>query len=297
MSPRRLSTLALILTVTIWASTFVVTKWVLDEAGPFTVTALRFLIGFAALLLPAWRQGFRFHQVLQPAMIRYGMTGIVLFFGLQNLGLLFTSAGNAALISAALPGAAAVISYYLLGEKISRLRLAGIALSVAGVLLVSGARPESAGPLTLLGNGLILGSMLAWAVYAVQGKKLPATTPALVATTASMGAGLLVLIPAAGVELALQGLPALSPAGLLSLLYLGCGASALTLFLWNYAIRHVDASAASLYPNLIPLAGLLFAWAGGEPVTPVQVLGGALAMAGVWLSERQVLAEPPIPDR
>lgn len=286
MSQRRISTLCLVIAVLVWASTYIVTKRTLQEAGPFTVTALRFLIGLAALWLPARRQGFRVRQALHPAMFAYGMTGIVLFYCLQNLGLMFTSAGSAALINAALPAATAVLSYALLRERLPRARLAGMGLSIAGVLLVSGVRPASDGALALAGNLLVIGSMLAWALYTIQGKRLKVDFPPLVVTTASMASGLLILIPLAAAEMAVSGLPTLSATGWLSLLYLGCGASALTLFLWNYAIRHVDATAAALYPNLIPAAGLLFAWVGGEAVTPLQMAGGALAMAGVWLSER-----------
>ncbi len=38
------------MTMTVWGSTFVVTKAVLDEAGPFTITVLRCGIGLAVLL-------------------------------------------------------------------------------------------------------------------------------------------------------------------------------------------------------------------------------------------------------
>lgn len=292
LTPRRLSTLLLILTVFIWASSYIITKRVLQEAGPFTVTVLRFCIALATLIIPARRQGLRLRMLFRPDMVRYGLTGIALFFGLQNLGLTLTSAGSAALINAALPAATAVLSFYILREQLPPLRIAGIALSVSGVLLVGGVQPAAAGPWALAGNALVAGSMLAWAIYTIQGKRLPAEYPPLVATTAGMGAGLLMLLPLAAVELWTGGLPTFSSPGLLALLYLGCCSSALTLFLWNYAIRHVDAAAAGLFPNLIPPVGLLLAWAGGEPVGQVQLAGGALAMTGVWLSERQAHVRP-----
>jgi hypothetical protein len=50
VSGRRLAVLALVVTMTIWGSSFVVTKLVLDEAGPFTVTVLRFGLGLLVLL-------------------------------------------------------------------------------------------------------------------------------------------------------------------------------------------------------------------------------------------------------
>lgn len=290
MDHRRLSSILLLFTVLIWASTYVVTKQVLHEAGPFTVTALRFVTGFAALFWPAWRQGFRLRQIFAPAMLKYSLTGIVLFYSLQNLGLTFTTAGNAALISAALPAAAALLSVWVLRERLSGYRLAGLALSIVGVVLVSGATPAGGGLLAMAGNALVAGSIFSWAVYTIQGKRLNWDQPALVVTAASMGAGLLTLVPLAVAEMGYQGLPGLSLPSWLALLYLGCGASALTLLMWNYAIRHVDAMVAAVYPNLIPIIGLLFAWAAGEPISALQLVGGSLAMVGVWLTERHLPA-------
>jgi drug/metabolite transporter (DMT)-like permease len=51
----------------IWGSSFVVTTLVLDEAGPFAVTLLRFGLGLLVLLPFAYRRGFRFRLALEPA--------------------------------------------------------------------------------------------------------------------------------------------------------------------------------------------------------------------------------------
>src|SRR5215212_5650497 len=56
---RRLAVLALVVTMAIWGSSFVVTTLVLDEAGPFAVTLLRFGLGLLFLLPFAYRRGFR----------------------------------------------------------------------------------------------------------------------------------------------------------------------------------------------------------------------------------------------
>jgi drug/metabolite transporter (DMT)-like permease len=45
--------------------------------------------------------------VVESTFVLFGLTGVVLYFGLQNLGLVFTSAGNAALIQAGVPAVAA----------------------------------------------------------------------------------------------------------------------------------------------------------------------------------------------
>lgn len=105
----RLAILALVVTMAVWGSSFVVTKLALDEAGPFAVTALRFGIGLSVLLPFAYRRGFRFRLVLEPTFLLFGCTGVALVYGLQTLALVFTSAANTALISAGVPVVAAVL--------------------------------------------------------------------------------------------------------------------------------------------------------------------------------------------
>jgi drug/metabolite transporter (DMT)-like permease len=110
-----------------------------------------------------------------------------------------------------------------------------------------------------------------------------------VATAASFAAGLLFLLPLAVGEVVIFGAPELGAPGWIVLAYLGAGASALPIFLWNYALRHVPASAAALYINLVPVVGLVSALLVGESVGAAQLLGGMLAVAGVLLGE----AVPP----
>ena len=290
---RRLAVLALVVTMAIWGSSFVVTTLILDEAGPFAVTLLRFALGLLFLLPFAYRRGFRLRLVLRPAFLLFGFTGVALVYGLQTLALVFTSAANTALISAGVPVVAAVLARAFLKEAIPPARLFGIGLSVLGVGLVSGATPPGAvfSWTVLLGNVLMVGAVVAYGAYAVQGRVLRGGKghPAVVATAASFAAGLLFLLPPTAVEVVLLGAPDLGAQGWIVLAYLGAGASALPIFLWNYALRHVPASAAALYINLVPVVGLLSALLVGERVGAVQLIGGGLAVVGVLLGE----AVPP----
>ena len=65
----------------------------------------------------------------------------------------------------------------------------------------------------------------------------------------------------------------------------------MTLFLWNYALRYVEASAATVYVNLIPVVGLILALALGETTSVLQILDGIIAVSGVLLSEAAVRKE------
>lgn len=187
---------ALILTVTIWGGSFAVTRSLLAEVGPFTASVLRFFIAWLFLAPFAYRRGYRLSLALRPTFLRFGLTGIALFTALSNMGLVFTSASSASLIQAGIPAVTTLLSVLLLKERVSRLQLPGIALSVVGLLFVTDIHMDNQGSESLLGNLLVIGSIFAWATYTVQGKKLISASQSwLIITTASVSAGLLFLLP------------------------------------------------------------------------------------------------------
>src|SRR2546422_8688600 len=154
--------IALILTAIIWGSALVVTKSLLQEIGPFTAAVLRFLIAWVILAPFAYRQGYRLSFALRPTFLLFGLTGIALYTAMTTLGLVFTSAGSAALIQAGIPAVTTLLSVLLLKERVSRLQLLGITLSVAGLLLVTGVSLGREGSTPLVGNLLVVGSVLSW---------------------------------------------------------------------------------------------------------------------------------------
>jgi drug/metabolite transporter (DMT)-like permease len=93
------------------------------------------------------------------------------------------------------------------------------------------------------------------------------------------------LVPAALVEAAFRGTPAIGLAGGTRIVYLGALASAGGFLLYSRALRDMDASQVGTFINLVPVVGVatgvVFL---GESVTPLALLGGALVLLGVWVS-------------
>lgn len=290
---QRLAVFALLLAMILWGSVFVATKEVMGEAGPFTVAAMRFVIGFAVLLPLARREGFRARLVVSRAYLLFGFTGVFLAFGLQNLALLFTSAGSAALIIAMQPAAVVLMGMLFLRERLPIARLLGVGLAIAGVMMVSGVAFAGGGADMLLGNALMAGAVLAYGAYAAQGRVLGANHPPSLTTAASFGAGLLFLMPFMAGEIYLNGVPEMGTQGWLILLYLGVSTTAATFLLWNYALRHLEAGAAGLYFNLVPVTGLGFAILFGGHVGLMELVGGALAISGVLVGDYIVRKRTP----
>jgi drug/metabolite transporter (DMT)-like permease len=73
--------------------------------------------------------------------------------------------------------------------------------------------------------------------------------------------------------------------GWLAVLYLGLLASATANLVYNWALMLLDASQTATFINLVPIAGVAIAVLFlGEPMLAMQLVGGAVALIGVWLA-------------
>ncbi len=287
MSRRLIGALAALGAALIWGLTFVPSKVAMAEMGPFTLAVLRFSIALLVMVPVAslsWAAAGRYRLPWRTLAL-LGATGVTLYFGLQNLSLARTSASDAGLIAGSVPAITAALSALVLKERIGRTRLLGILISVAGVAGVALAGTSSGTPGTLAGDLLMVGAALSWAVYTMLIKKSGSRMPEILLLACTTAFGTLFLLPGAAAEVAASGFTPLSPTGWLSLLFLGLFGSGASFFLWNSALRNLDASEAATYINLVPVitvasaATLL-----GEQPAPAQMAGGALVILGVYLA-------------
>jgi drug/metabolite transporter (DMT)-like permease len=214
-----------------------------------------------------------------------GFTGVFLVYLCQNVGLQHTSAANGALIHGGIPVFAALIAAPVLRERLTWARSIGIAASLAGVagVVLMGGGPAVGR--SLAGDALLLASGIALAAYFVLCRRTFPNGNSLALVAGVTRYGVLFLLPASVVELLVVGMERPTPGNLLGLLYLGVAASALAFVLWGHGLRHLEAAQATVFANLNPLVGLVVAaLLLGEPVTPTQLGGGLLIVAGVWIA-------------
>lgn len=284
---------AILVAVSLWGPSFVATKVALREAPPLTVAFLRFLVA-SCFLYPLWRNSNEraaLHTISRRQLALGGLVGVAFYFILENLGLLLTTASDAALLMAVIPVACLIAEAVWFKQAIPWRRGLGILISILGVFLVVGQAPTLGGGSQLLGDVLVIAAALCWAVYSLLGRTLN-QYPQLTVVTHQTIYGMLMLFPFALLESA--GWQRLSLAGSLSILYLGVMCSAVTYLLYNYALRGLAASQVSTFLNLVPVIGVITAMLVlGEHVQFIQVLGGAVILAGVIVSTQ---AQPPSSD-
>ncbi len=292
------SILMLLVTMVIWGSTFVVTKGVNDQVLPFTLAFVRVAIGalvlFAFALVRQARGGSHTPWSALPwgTIVTMGMVGVALYYAVFNYSLVYTSASQGALVQSCIPAMTALVAVVWLREHASPLRWAGIALSMIGVLIVfSGSGAQSGGSATLLGNVLMFISAVLWGVYTSMAKRV-ATHDAMQVTAGIIGAGAVLLLPLAAFEVAAEGIPSVNLRGWLGMVYLGVGASGVGYMLYSAALKHVDASEAGVYTNLIPIVGVITGVLLGDPLSARAIVGGGVVLFGVWLTSRQPAATP-----
>jgi len=288
---RRLTLYALVLiTVGLWGSSFPLTKMALEWMGPSSIAFVRWAI--TTLLMVGWLvTAGRLHAIAglwcaeKRSVIWVGLTGITLFYALENLALKYTTAINAGVLSNLTTVFMVLIGMLWLHERLVTAEWVAVVMAFLGAVLVS----QGAGHLTISSSGLggdllmVVATCFA-AVYSVGGKRLVATYPPDIVLTAIAAAGTLFLLPLAIWEGLTLALPLTA---WLILLVLGSGSGAVANLFWMQILSRMDASRAGMTLFLIPvfstaLAVLIL----HEPLT-LTILGGAvLVLLGVAIVER-----------
>ncbi|BAK44639.1 DMT family transporter [Eggerthella sp. YY7918] len=292
-----------LLTVLVWAVTFVSTKVLLVHLTPIEILFFRFIIGFVALALLRPRRLHLSGFAQEKWFIFAGITGVTLYYLLENIALTFTTASIVGVVVAAAPLFTGLISAIALKERLRAPFFVGFVVAMAGVCLVSFAGGVAAsggvegtaeiigglGEAGLLGVGLALAAAATWAVYSVVTKKISTFGyDSILVTRRTFAWGLLFMVPTLpflGFSPDWASLAAPEMWG--NLVFLGLGASALCFVTWNLAVKELGPVKTSLYIYLVPaLTVLASAAILGDPLTPPVIIGVLLTIGGLLLSER-----------
>ena len=295
MSPisRPAAALLLLAAMTLTGANVAFGKAVVAEFPIYVFVLFRFVVASAALLLIVGAEGGPKLREMMPGQQRdlflMSLLGMVGFTVLMFEGLKRTAAADAGIITATLPAVVALLGVIVVGDRLSRMQTAAVALAVAGLVLVHTTGAAS-GTSTVLGNLLVGGAVLCEASFVLLGKRLaPPYRPLRLALGANL-VGLALSLP-----LALMELPAFDPASVrpqmwaLGIWY-SLAASVICLWLWYRGLPYVETWLAGLATAAIPVAALgMSALYLGETIGPAKLAGAALVIAGIVLGS---LASP-----
>lgn len=205
------------------------------------------------------------------------------------IGIPKTLAGNTALILSVTPMWTALLAWLWGIEKLQKLAWIGLAMTCLGAVLVAfGPAKMDLGAEYLHGNLLILLASFMWALASVLSKPLfEYITPTRLAFLSAV-----VTLP---LHYAIAGRETMKSIGVVladtealgCVVYSGLFSTGFAYALWNYGVRKVGPSHASIYQNFVPVIALSSGWFMlGEVVTGAQIPGGVLILAGLVLMRR-----------
>jgi drug/metabolite transporter (DMT)-like permease len=287
------------LTILVWGTTFIATKILLETFAPLEILLIRFVMGFLGLTIydlianRGKRPPFNIRQELLFAAA--GLTGVVIYYLLENVALTMTSASNVGIIVSVAPLTTAILGLFFLKEEKFRINLIiGFLIAFLGVALVM-FNGKIEFELSLKGDLLSLLATVWWAIYSILLRKIDTKSYRVATYTKKIFFyGLVWMIPIALFSGFSVNRSDFTPLNTTLLLFLGLGASASCFVSWNFAVNALGVYKTSGYIYLTPLITLFTAaLVLKEPITWMALGGCLLIFVGLYLSKRN----GDIPDK
>jgi len=227
-----------------------------------------------------------------PLVAVSGVLQMAAYSALTAFALTILPAGRASVLAFSTPIWVVPVAAAWLRERISGSRLLGLALGLAGTLVIAAPSLHAGETRELLGYGLLLAAAAAWAVsiVVVRIHRFAASPLALAPWQMVLAAGILLVL-----AIATEGAPrAIGASAAASLAYVGPVATAFAYWAVVEAGRHVPASTMSIALMATPGLGIVIsAFALGEEIGASLVAGVALIGAGIAMATRAACGRTP----
>ena len=263
-----------------------VTRYLVGNVDPLTLSILRWGIGFCCVLPVALVLRVRWPRREDwPGVALLGLCFYGVFFILYNIAIGYTTAARASLALSTLPLLTMIVGAILGVEPLTARKIAGVAIAMlgAGAALTTGlsAAPEGAWH----GELIMTGAVLCMAFYNVLSRPFIVRSSALGFLAVGMGSGAIALVIAGLLTGRLAVLESFGEAQWIAGLYLGVGGGALAFILWVLALQRASPTRVANTMTVNPIAAALLAQQLlGEPITLNLVVGLVAVFAGIWIA-------------
>lgn len=289
MNDKQKAIIFIFLASALGGATSTITKIGLVGFPPLSFAFIRFLISAIVILPFILKTNFfkDFKKLIPFSLL--GAINITFFI----LGVKITTATIGQLLYAGVPLLTAVFLFVLFKETLVKRKKIGIAIGFIGVMFVvllpileKGARFSG----DLLGNILIGIGVISWSLYMAYSKeKLKSFSP-LVVTAAFIWVTCFALFPLFLTDLISypNWWENVTLSSTLSLCYVSIISTVIVYLLNQYAIKHGGSILASMQYYLLPIFAYVSAFFFlGEQLTLGLVLGGGLALLGVYITTKK----------
>ncbi|MGQ0686466.1 DMT family transporter [Bradyrhizobium sp.] len=271
-----------------WGLNFPIMKYILSEWPPLSARGLSGIVGAAALALIALlqRQRLTVPRGMRLRLVLVSLLTISSWVAFMGLALVWLDAREAAVLAISVPVWVALLAWPVLGERLTALRAAALAVALGGIFILIGGNSLDASIGKLPGLLMALVGAVCVGLGTVLTKHFPLQMPPTSLAAWQIGIGCLP-VAIAGIAFEQPNPAALSALGWASMAYLTLIQFCLCYVCWFVALERLPAATASIGTLLVPVVGVLSAAAMlHEPFGLREIIALAVALGGVALALR-----------
>lgn len=284
-----LGNLLTLLTMSIWATTYVSTKILLNHLEPLEILLYRFIVAYVILLI-VYPKFEKIHKPKDEFMfVLAGISGVTLYYLLENIALQYTLASNVGLFISLAPILTAILSHFFIERgALTRQVIFGFFIAIIGVFLVI-FNGNLALKINLKGDLLAILAAVLWAIYSITLKKINTKFHYhnLYITRKIFFYGVIFMLPLMfPLKIQFHFSSLLIHSVLLNILFLSLVASALCFVMWTMGVKIIGAIKASNYIYIVPLiTAITSVLILKERITLIVIVGGCLILIGLFISQ------------
>lgn len=277
--------------VLMWGTTFVSSKVLLNSGLlPADIFFVRFVMAYCCMLCLSHKRLFANSVADELTLVGLGMMGGSVYFLVENMALLHSTASNVSILVSTTPLVTAMLlAIFYKSERLSMRQIFGSILAFVGVVLVV-LNGQFILHLNPLGDALALGASFTWGFYSLFMRRIMGRYSADFITRKVFFYGLVTILPyfafvnPLNIDLLTSGNMTIWS----NLIFLGIIASTGGYLLWNWVMRKLGAVKST---NFIYLQSLVAMVAGhvilGERITFMAIAGAVILIAGMILAVRK----------
>lgn len=267
----------------LWGTGFYFGKIALREMSVGHMVLYRFLFALIPALPVAMRRTKPWSRRDWSILAVAAFFGVPLQFLIQFKGLSLTTLAHASLMIGTMPVVLAGAAALFLHERLDAVGWCALVASTAGACLIA-LSGRNAGGASLLGDALVVLSLLIALVWILGNKDLLSRHSALTVSARSLVLGTVMMALWVCLQYGLPSIHGISAQAWGALAASGLLCTAATTLLWNWGMTQVPASQAGVFLNLEPVMGsLLGVWAFHERLGQAAWMGGAMILASATL--------------
>jgi drug/metabolite transporter (DMT)-like permease len=265
------------------------TRFLVSTIDPLAIGSFRFGIGFLLLLPVAFLTAGAWPARRDWASVAgLGLLFFALFPILFNASLIFTTAARGALALSTLPLLTMVVGAALGSEPMTVRKTVGVTVTILGVSTALLGGLAAAPPGAWRGDLLMVLAALCMALYSIWSKPFIRSCGPIRFTALAMALGAAFLIVASLLRGSFAPVAAFGPPQWSGAIYLGAFGSALTFYLWAFALERTTPTRVAISVTVNPIAASLVGTVLlGEPLYWNLVAGIVTVFAGIWIATTQ----------